>query len=155
MIPFPQGVQTPLSPLGSKLQTVWRYCDLGFNITDETVYNLDVEGISWAPAGGNVVADFYTDFEMRLSHSNRLPDEIVDNFLLPDWPNSGLRGAGQQYSANIANNFGALDENINLAQRVMHPRSLGYTVSPVNLFLSSSGIFMLPFPLNQNENLVR
>ena len=152
----PAGTQTPLSPLGSKLQTVWRYCDLAFNLLDETVYNLDVEGISWAPAGGNVVADFYTDFEMRLSHSNRLPDEVLDpNSGAPLTPNSGLRGAGEQYSSNIANNFGALDENINPAQRVMHPRTLGYQVSPVDLFLSSSGTFMLPFPLNQNDDLAK
>ena len=34
MIPFPSGLQTPLTPLGSKLQTVWRYCDLGWTATD-------------------------------------------------------------------------------------------------------------------------
>jgi hypothetical protein len=37
-------VQTPLSPLGSKLQALWRYCDLGFSVRDETKYDVDVVG---------------------------------------------------------------------------------------------------------------
>ncbi|MEX1024264.1 MAG: Ig-like domain-containing protein [Planctomycetota bacterium] len=153
MVPFPPGIQTPLSPLGSKLQAVWRYCDLGFNVFDETVYNLDVEGLSWAPVGGNIVSDFYTDFEIRLAHSNRLPDEVVNQNLLPDFPNSGLRAQGQQYTLNIAPNDGALNANIQSAQKTVHPRALGYQVSPIELFVASSGTRMIPFPLNKNVNI--
>jgi len=64
MTPFPQGVQTPLSPLGSKMQTLWRYCDLGFSLSDETNMNIDVEGLAWSPAGGSVVSDAYEEFEV-------------------------------------------------------------------------------------------
>ncbi|MCZ6597505.1 MAG: Ig-like domain-containing protein, partial [Planctomycetota bacterium] len=45
MIPFGPGVQTPLSPLGSKLMHVWRYADVGFSVTEENNYNLDIEGL--------------------------------------------------------------------------------------------------------------
>lgn len=149
MIPFPVGTQTPLSPLGSKLQTVWRYCDLGFNVFDELLYNLDVEGLSWAPVGGSVVADYYEEFEIRLAHSNRLPDEVVSQFLLPIYPSSGLRGPGQDYALNVASHAGALSENEHPAQKVVHPRALGYTVNPVDVFVSSSQTVMMPFPLNR------
>src|SRR5262249_51120486 len=44
----PAGVQTPLSPLGSKLHSIWRYCDVGFALLDEGFYNVDVEGLDWA-----------------------------------------------------------------------------------------------------------
>ena len=63
MIAFPQGVQTPLTPLGSKLQSLWRYCDLGWNVRDETKYNLDVFGLSWSPIGARIVSDFFEKSE--------------------------------------------------------------------------------------------
>jgi hypothetical protein len=139
MIPFLRGVQTPLSPLGSKLQTVWRYCDLGWQVLDETKYNLDVFGLSWAPRNGQVVNDFFENFEIRLSHSRRLPDETIDAFLLPKYPNSGLNTA---FLSNI------LGDPLS-PQKVVHPRSLGYQVNVADLFLASSGTVMIPFPLNR------
>src|SRR5262249_35359081 len=53
------GFFTPLNPLGAKLQLLWRYCDIGWLVTDETKYNLDVIGLSWSPLGGLVTSDFY------------------------------------------------------------------------------------------------
>jgi hypothetical protein len=142
MIPFPSGVSTPLNPLGSKLQAVWRYCDAGWSVRDETKYNLDVSGLAWAPVGGLVVSDFYDGFEIRLAHSRFLPDESIDQNLLPRWPNSGLRGAPSPFTDNI------LVDPLS-PQTVVHPRSLGYTVSSVDLFVTSSGTVMLPYPLNE------
>lgn len=142
MIPFPPGVQTPLSPLGSKLHTVWRYCDLGWQVLDETKYNLDVFGLSWAPIGGSVTNDFFEAFEIRLSHSFRLPDEAIDGNLLPRWRESGLVQRNTEYTQNI------LQDPLS-PQKLVHPRSLGYQVNNANLFLSSSGRNMLPFPLNR------
>jgi hypothetical protein len=139
MIPFGPGVQTPLSNLGSKLQTVWRYCDLGWQVLDETKYNLDVFGLDWAPREGQVINDFFENFEIRLSHSRRLPDETIDGNLLPRYPNSGLI---RTFLANI------LTDPLS-PQKVVHPRSLGYQVNSVDLFLSSSGTVMIPFPLNR------
>ena len=78
MIPFPPGVQTPLSPLGSKLHTVWRYADFGWQVLDETKHNVDVIGLNWSPIGGQVLSDFFEEFEIRLSHSRRLPDEAIN-----------------------------------------------------------------------------
>jgi hypothetical protein len=135
MTPFPVGVATPLSPLGSKLHALWRYCDLGMSISDETNMNIDIETLSWAPVGGNVVADNYPEFRVSLSTSAWLPDEILNTALFPQWPQSGLKIA---YASNFA------DPSV-----IVHPRQLGYTVDPSNLYQASSQTTMLPYPLNQ------
>jgi hypothetical protein len=141
MTPFTAGVQTPLSNLGSKLQTLWRYCDLGFSHNDESNMNIDVEGLSWAPIGGTIVSDAYTEFSIRLAHSVWLPDEVLDpNSGFPAWPSSGLK---QVY----ANNY--LDP-VEDPGTIVHPRELGYVVNPANLYQASSGTPMLPFPLNED-----
>ncbi len=146
MVPFPPGVQTPLSPLGSKLQALWRYCDLGWQVQDETRFNVDVLGINWAPIGGQIVADFFEQFEIALCHSRRQPDEEVDTNLLPRYQNSGLRGKNNFFTDNILND--PLSPQV-----VVHPRDFGYRVDPINLFLSNTGVTMLPFPLNQDPAL--
>lgn len=139
MTAFPGGVQTPLSPLGSKLQTLWRYIDLGMSATDESTHNIDVEGLSWTPATGAALFDFYDNFEIRLSHSRRQPDEILDQFGFPEWPASGVQ---KTYNNNI------LTPN-DSPQVVVHPRDLGYVVSPGDQFTSESGTAMMPYPLNR------
>jgi len=141
MTPFTPGVQTPLSSLGSKLQTVWRYADLGFSGNDESSMNIDVEGLSWAPIGGNIVSDAYDEFSIRLAHSIWLPDEELDPMSgFPRWPASGLKMV-------YTNNY--LDP-INDPGAIVHPRNLGYVVNPSNLYQASSGTSMLPYPLNEN-----
>jgi len=139
MAAFPQGVQTPLSPLGSKLQTLWRYCDLGLGLLDETNFNVDVEGLAWAPIGGNAVADQYTLFEQYLSTTKRLPDESVDAFLMPLFPSSGL-----------VNSF-ALNplDPVNDPVLKVHDRSRGYVVNPADMFTATSGTRMMPWPFNR------
>ena len=64
MVPLPAGVQTPLVPQGSRTQSLWRYHDLGLGLLDEATHNLDVEGLSWSPASGALVADSYSQFQM-------------------------------------------------------------------------------------------
>lgn len=140
MTPFPQGVQTPLSRLGSKLQTLWRYVDVGFSLTDETNINLDVEGLAWAPIGGAVVSDSYDEFSIRLAHSLWLPDEIPDPMtLFPVFPLSGL-------VKTFAGNFA---DPINDPGTIVHPQERGYTVSPSNMITAESGTLMQPFPMNR------
>lgn len=138
---FPPGVQTPLSPLGSKLQHIWRYCDLGWLVDDESRYNIDVEGLSWAPVGSLVISDFYEDFEIRLAHSSRLPDEYLGMLQGPAYANSGL------YEIR------PFDENIlqdpRSPQAVVHNRALGYRLNPADAFVGSSGTTFLPYPLNR------
>ena len=138
---FPQGLQTPLSGLGSKLQTLWRYCDVGYALLDESTYNVDVEHLYWAPAGGNVVGDTFDLFEIRLSHTKCLPDESIDPASLwPLYPNSGL-------SDTYNNNF--LD-TLNDPQKVVHPRERGYVVNPADKKPASTlAEQVMPYPLNQ------
>lgn len=135
MTAFPQGVQTPLSPLGSKCQTLYRYCDLGWTVTDETNYNVDIEGLAWAPVGGVVNSDSYTEFQISLGHSRYTPDEPIDAFGFPIWEFSGIR-------APFDNNF--VD-----TPKVVHPKPSGYVVSQADAFVAESGTTMVPWPLNQ------
>ncbi len=138
---FTTGVQTPLSALGSKLQSLWRYCDVGYALVDESTYNVDVEHLYWAPAGGNVVADAFDLFEIRLAHTRYLPDESVDpTSLLPIYPNSGLVTT---YASNLLDATGD-------PQQVVHPRELGYIVNPGDKKFSATGqTQVMPYPLNQ------
>jgi hypothetical protein len=138
---FVGGIQTPLSSLGSKLHTLWRYCDVGFSLTDETNINMDVEGLSWAPVGGSVVTDTYEEFQVLLCHSEYLPDEYLNTGSgFPQWPASGLK---QIY----ANNY---NDPLNDPGDPVHPKQDGYVVNPANLYTASSGTTMLPWPLNQD-----
>ncbi len=146
--PFAAGVQTPLSKLGSHLQTIWRYCDVGFSLLDESTMNLDVEGMAWAPVGGSVQPDNFARFRIFLSHSNRLPDESLDPALLPLFPNSGLTAT---YAQNV------LDAT-NDAPREVHPGAngiAGYSVAPIKVFQTTYGRFMMPWPLNEDIPVAR
>jgi hypothetical protein len=140
MIPISSGVQTPLSPFGSRLQTVWRYCDLGWQVRDESKYNVDVYGLNWSPIGGQVLSDFYEEFEVALAHSLRMPDEAIDNNLLPANPNSGL--SGSFFDDNI------LKDPLS-PQKIVHPRALGYIINPADRFQAATGTFLVPFPVNR------
>jgi hypothetical protein len=140
MVPFTPGVQTPLSGLGSKLQALWRYCDVGFSLQDETTTNVDVQNIDWTPVGGSAIADHYTRFEIGLAHSLYLPDEWApppNNFVV--YSSSGLV---LNYAANL------LDPT-NDPLRIVHNRNLGYNLNPSDLFSSEHGVPMMPFPLNR------
>ena len=143
MQPFPPGVQTPLSPLGSKMQAVWRYVDMGWRVTDESKYDLDVVGLSWSPAAGQVTADFYPQFEMRLAHSRYLPDEVLRaGSNAPQYFRTGLPGAPSPFSENILSDPRS-------PQKIVHPRELGYRVDPSDLSISTAGTPLMPFPWNR------
>lgn len=140
MSPFPQGLQTPLSRLGSRMQSLWRYCDFGLGLLDEAFINVDVEGINWAPVGGSALQDTFERFEISLSHCKWLPDERTDpntNFL--SYPTSGLV---RTYASNVL-------DPINDAPKVVHPRARGYNVSPSEVFVTDTGVRVIPFPLNR------
>jgi len=150
MIPFGPGVQTPLSSLGSKLQTVWRYCDFGWNVEDESKHNLDVVGMSWTPVGGVVLSDFFALFEMRLAHSRRLPDEHR-TFVGTTYSCSGL-GAGSRTCPPCNTNV-PYDDNILVDPRspqvVVHDRTLGYRIQQRDVYLGQTGTPRMPYPLNR------
>jgi hypothetical protein len=136
----PASEQTPLSGLGSKLQQLWRYCDVGLTLLDETQTNIDVENIDWAPKFGAVIGDHYSRFEIGLCHSFFLPDETFvgpPNTLV--FPISGL-------VVNYSNNY--LDPT-NDPLKIVHNRNLGYNLNPSDLFSSEHGVPMVPYPLNR------
>jgi len=147
---FPAGVQTPLSPLGSRLMTVWRYVDFNYALRDESLYNIDVEGIAWAPKNGQVVSDIYEEFQISLAHSNRMPDErLGDASNLPDYPDSGLM-KGEWDTASLLGNL--LDDPLNKPMKVVYEKQGGYVVTPADLFTADTGTKFLPFPLNEDIN---
>jgi hypothetical protein len=142
---FAPGVATPLSPLGSKLQAVWRYADLGWSIRDESKYNLDVIGLWWSPARGTVNSDFFEQLEIRVSHSNKLPDEQPRQPVTGGmkYPSSGLwEGPTLPFTANIL-------EDPDSPPLVMHARALGYRIEPRDLSATSSGTPIMPWPVNR------
>ena len=147
MNPVSSGVQTPLSPLGSRLMTVWRYVDFNYALKDESLYNLDVEGMAWAPANGQVIADSYEQFQIALAHGNRFPDEMLGAATnLPAFPGSGLR-KNEWDSTGLLGNL--LDDPLNVPMKVVHEKQKGYTVNPADLYTSSTGTKLMPFPLNE------
>jgi hypothetical protein len=140
----PTGLQTPLSNLGSKLHILWRYCDVGLPqaMNQEDVFaNLDVEGLSLSPLGGQVTSTFYPQFEMRLGHSARIPDEGVNAQLLPRYPFSGFLN-----DAPFAENYLSDADNPPV---IVHPKPLGFLVSSSEVFTSATGTTMVHFPMNR------
>lgn len=135
MTPFTQSMVTPVSNHGSRMQTVWRHIDLGLGLTDEPTFNLDVEGLAWAPFGGQVTIDDFDAFQMLLGHSRRLPDELLDATAQPVYPNSGL-------TTTFAGNY--LDTPV-----VVHDPSRGYSIDPLGAFVASSARTLYPWPMNR------
>ncbi|MSR62529.1 MAG: hypothetical protein EXS08_08795 [Planctomycetes bacterium] len=142
----PLAIQTPFSPLGSKLQTLWRYCDLGWQVLDESKYDLDVVGLSWAPFGGRVVNDFFEGFEIRLAHSRFQPDESVSMQAVPAHERSGLNNQERDFLSNVL-------ADPQSPQKVVYPRELGYHIRGTDLFTTSTGTVLLPFPLNRGTGV--
>ena len=140
MTPFPPGVQTPLSGLGSRCQTLWRYCDFGWSLTDTTNHNVDVEGMHWSPASGAPIAETFAEFSIRVGHSKWLPDEYIDpGSLFPLKPNSGL-------AKKFDNNWAKKSEN-----KLIHKRIHGYAIAPGDMWVHPvSGTKLVPFPLNRD-----
>lgn len=134
-----QGVQTPLSSFGSRLQALWRYCDVGMGLLDEQNINIDVEGLAWAPKSGTPQADTFEGFRMLMAHSKFLPDETLNPALLPSFPASGLVGT-------FINN---LVDTTNDPLFEVHPRERGYTILTSDVFQASSGTRMVPWPWNR------
>jgi hypothetical protein len=150
--PFAGGFKEPLNHLGSRMMTVLRYCDMGLVSQDESTINIDVEGLSWSPLGGNVVGDYFPSFQMEFAHSARFPDEFIDPAgckqavcpnLCVNYPLSGL--VKSAYGDNVL----ADPQN---PLTVVHAKGLGYLIDPSKKYLAgpSSTAFM-HYPLNQGD----
>lgn len=138
MVQLPQGTPGPLTPYGSRTMTLWRYADMGMALRDETLHNIDVEGLWWQPQGP-VSADSFPQFQMSLAHSLRLPDEALDTGLLPQFVASGL-------ALTFASNH---DNGGSDPLTVVHDKSAGYTINPADVVTSTSGLPIAPWPLNR------
>jgi hypothetical protein len=137
-IQFGQGVQTPLTPAGAVLMTVWRYIDMNFGLQVPSEYNLDVEGLNWSPFGERVFDDTFDRYSVALSHAKKSPDEYINpQSGYPQYPQSGLL-RDQVFDNNIAG-FPNYDEKI-----VFDVPS--YPISQINQFTSDSGSAMYPWP---------
>ena len=146
---FGPGVQTPLSSLGSKMQTLWRYCDVGFALGDESFYNVDVENLDWAPVGGNVIADQFDSFSIGLSHCLKLPDETKwTTPPLAPLPKHFLSGLVTTFNSNVLD---PVNDPITGPNNIVHPKQLGYNVNPADRFITTTTppVTMMPFPLNR------
>lgn len=106
-------LRAPLLPQGCRMLSMYRYLDVGFTsgdtnadhtIDDYSQFNIDVEGLNWAPASNTVVVDHFSHIEIGLSHSKFFPDEVAMQERIPTtgtfvglgatricYPNSGLK----------------------------------------------------------------
>lgn len=144
----------PLTRYGARLQTLWRYYDMGFTLIDQlqtapappifsdATFNIDLEGLSWTPASGSPFLDNYPRFQMAVSHSKFLPDEAL-NLGLPLFPDSGLVTT---FSENVL-------DPVEDPLTVVHPAGDGYVIQPLDVFTTTSGSRMTPWPLNRDEAL--
>jgi hypothetical protein len=140
------GVREPLVRFGSRLMHVWRYCDLGLPVNNETFYNLDIERLYWSPLAGGVVADIYDQFEISLGHSGFFPDEFFD----PSCPPTGAPGLISPNSGLVTSGF---EDNVfsdpASQLKVVHPRTTPYILSPGAVELSpGTNTVVMPYPLN-------
>jgi hypothetical protein len=82
---FGAGIQSPLIPAGCREQMVFRPQDIGANGEPELV-----TGVSWLVAG-LAQTDSFAQFELRMGHTNVMPDYSVDPWsALAVAPGSGL-----------------------------------------------------------------
>lgn len=136
-ITFNAGIMDPLTPTGAVMMGVYPYHLLGLGLTNLAELNLDVEGMAWSPFQGAVSQELFPRYSLALSHSSRFPDDSINPTTgYPSWPDSGLR-RNVDFDENVLG-FPALDETIVLDGE--------YEVSPADVFTSSTGTQMLPWP---------
>lgn len=145
------GTTLPLSPYGARTQILWRYIDFGDDLPltrDNDVaqdlnyaqINLDIEGVSLSPLGGNPVFESYPEFQMSMAHAENLPDELINPLTgALVLPNSGI---GNTFETNIV-------DPGNDPLKVVHPRANGYTINPGDQTLAPDGTSLIPTPMNQ------
>jgi len=137
-IAFGQGLLTPLAPAGAVLMTSWRYIDLGLGLLNPPEYNLDVEGMDWAPFGGTVFDDTFPRVSIALAHGKKFPDEFIDpGSGYPSFPDSGLQRGPNVFNDSILG-FPTINEKIVIDR--------DFSISQNQVFTASSGTAMYPWP---------
>ena len=143
---YPGGIQSPLSPFGCRLMHIYRYLDVGFNLRDAGSYNVDVEGLHWAPAGGPVIADYFPRYELRLGHCNKAPDESRYS--------SG--GGARHPNSGLTEPFGEQVLTPAVAPMVVvHSADRPYVIDPGDGFQTSTGTLAMPWPMNRDPSYER
>ncbi|MDG1984234.1 MAG: hypothetical protein P8M11_06695 [Planctomycetota bacterium] len=145
------GTTLPLSPYGARTQILWRYIDFGDDlplnrdndVAQDVNYgqlNLDIEGISLSPLGGNPVFESFPEFQMAMAHAQNLPDEVINPLTgALVLPNSGLQNT---FDANGVDSAGD-------PLKIVHPRAAGYTINPGDQTVAPDGTALIPTPMNQ------
>ncbi len=89
---FGAPIQNPLNPMGCRLQTCWREVDLSLSRLNPFDYDLDVEGMWWAPFRlGQIFYDVFDKVSLYVHHAEYRPSPCVGmGSSLPQYPNSGL-----------------------------------------------------------------
>jgi len=84
-VPFAAGIQSPLVPNGARQQVCLRAVDVGATGQPELV-----TALRWRPVGP-VQNDTFQSFDLRIGHTNVVPDYSIDPFSsLPIDPDSGM-----------------------------------------------------------------
>jgi hypothetical protein len=146
-ISFTAGIMTPLVPAGAVLHTLYGYHHLGFGLSNNQEYNLDIEGMSWSPFQGIVYDTTFDRYSIALAHSGRLPDDWIDPASgYPAYHNSGLK----RTSSNL------FDENIyGFGEDPVAHKDLDevivfdvpqYSISQANVYTANGGVAMYPWP---------
>ncbi|MCH2112622.1 MAG: hypothetical protein MK213_07170, partial [Planctomycetes bacterium] len=139
-IAFSQGIMSPLTPAGAVLMTCWPYHLLGFGLLVQSELNVDVEGMSWAPFGGSVFDDIFSEYSIALSHAERTPDDAINTQSgYPKYQNSGLQ-RNKSFDENVTG-WTATDPDFD--EEIVSEGF--YRISSGNIFDSASGTKMLPW----------
>ncbi len=146
-ISFTAGIMNPLVPAGAVLHTLYGYHHLGFGLSNNQEYNLDVEGMSWSPFQGIVFDTTFDRYSIALAHSGRLPDDWIDpGSGYPAYFNSGLK----RTSANLfdENIYGFGEDPVAHADldEVIVFDVPQYSISQANVYSASGGVAMYPWP---------
>ena len=146
-ISFTSGIMTPLVPAGAVLHTLYGYHHLGFGLSNNQEYNLDIEGMSWSPFQGIVYDTTFDRYSIALAHSGRLPDDWIDpGSGYPAYFNSGLkRTSSNLFDENI---YGFGEDPVAHADldEVIVFDVPQYSISQANVYLANGGVAMYPWP---------
>ena len=126
-LPLPPVVASPLVPYGCRTQLIYRASDIGANGRAEVI-----TAMRWR-AAAPVVAEAYPSFDLRVGHSDVVPDYTIDPFsALPQAPESGLAPIFTE------------NERVGEPPQVVHEGT--YSISPA----TQLGDGFVPFPMSKN-----
>ncbi|MCX8228795.1 MAG: hypothetical protein OTJ44_02475 [Planctomycetota bacterium] len=143
-VPPANNPYEPLTPFGAVVMTLWRPGDFGFGspalgsaFEDPNEFNMDIEGLSWAPVNGVILDESYARVSLALSHANSLPDEAMTPQGQAVYPLSGLTSA-RAFDENI------LGWDVGVTEELIFDGS--YALRNINNYVADSGTTMLPWP---------